>query len=335
MSEHILANIDFATNDAAQNLPNKLSLQLSALAFSIGTCDDTAIINYTPDDLFLKRVYKLNLPTQKFIIWDQIRQHTVINPWLKTTELFETCEKKQLILKHPLCANEAELGSKAYAYKLCPPPFDSTLVSSREEAFEFLKTRSGKYVIKTSQGQSGRGHFFIETSSYLKIDELPIIDYKNARIEIWKERVLDFSSQWLFDKKLSLLGLCEILNNSKGGYKGSIFPLEHKEFSFFFKHHISIVTPLLQKIFDEGFRGHLGVDAFIYKNKSTFELCPLIEINPRKTMGYVALNLAKHLNSACMIQVASETAENSILPNKIILPDKTLILKSNLNLTRL
>jgi predicted ATP-grasp superfamily ATP-dependent carboligase len=51
-----------------------------------------------------------------------------------------------------------------------------------------------------------------------------------------------------------------------------------------------------------GFRGNVGIDSMIYDGK----LHPIVEINLRKTMGWVALKLGK--------SVAYETGTEGLLP---------------------
>jgi hypothetical protein len=52
-----------------------------------------------------------------------------------------------------------------------------------------------------------------------------------------------------------------------------------------------------------GFRGNLGIDAMIYDQK----LHPIVEINLRKTMGWLALILGKNLSY--------EQGNEGVLPN--------------------
>ena len=48
-----------------------------------------------------------------------------------------------------------------------------------------------------------------------------------------------------------------------------------------------------------GFTGYFGVDAFVFKNaQGELKIKPLVELNPRMTMGHIALGLKKHLAPA-------------------------------------
>ncbi len=47
-----------------------------------------------------------------------------------------------------------------------------------------------------------------------------------------------------------------------------------------------------------GYRGPVGVDAMVYRDRDRLRLKPIVEINPRTTMGRVALKLQQAVNSA-------------------------------------
>ena len=47
-----------------------------------------------------------------------------------------------------------------------------------------------------------------------------------------------------------------------------------------------------------GYQGPVGVDAIVYRDRDRLRLKPIVEINPRTTMGRVALKLQQTVNSA-------------------------------------
>ncbi|NRA89875.1 MAG: hypothetical protein HRU43_01915, partial [Simkaniaceae bacterium] len=71
----------------------------------------------------------------------------------------------------------------------------------------------------------------------------------------------------------------------------------------FLKEHLDAAQVPIQKLFEMGYRGNLGIDAMVYNQK----LHPIVEINLRKTMGWLALKLGKSL--------AYEEREDGLLPN--------------------
>lgn len=332
MAEHILANIDFSTDQSDELIQKKLALQLSALAFYTGSKEDVAVLPYKLDPVYLETLNAIQAPIGNYILWNDLYENAVINPWCKTQKLLQECKIKKVNIKYPLSEIELKAGSKAFAFSISPPPFISTLVDTKQTAVEFLQSQQGLFVIKSPDQQSGMGHYFIQAHPNLTPSCLPDIIYKNVRLEKWVTRLLDFSSQWLLNQHVNLLGLCEIINNDKGGYKGSKYPLVKPEYDCFFKEHIKYITPIIHALHAEGYRGNLGVDAFIFEENNEIKLCPLIEINPRKTMGFVALNLAIHLQKPCHIEKTFHKHGQLLLPQKIEHENKTFSFKSNLEL---
>lgn len=302
MSNYHIANIEF----------NKKSVHLSALSFALSGCLDTAVLCFKPSLSYLKQVEALKLPTQTFVLMDQVPQGALIDPWALTTSIHQYAQVHKLRLKYPFHPLHESLDSKAHAFCVYRPLFESLLIQSQDEALAYLKGQQGRYVLKTDLGQSGKGHFFVDAATA----QLPSITFKNIRLERWVERVFDFSSQWLLDDKLNFMGLCELVNNRKGGYLSSRFPIQTTPFQELLDEHLAVVTPILQTFFDQGYRGHLGVDAFIYKDQG-LKLCALIEINPRKTMGYLALHLARHFQKPCEITLGPYDPKISLLPSSI------------------
>lgn len=330
MAEHILANIDFSSDALSIGLQKKLSLQLSALSFYLGSQADKAILQFKPDANFLKQLHALKAPISSYVSWEDLQEKAIINPWAKTEKLFLDCNLRNFHLKYPLSQIETKSASKAFAFELLPPPFLSCLVQSKEEALNFLKLHDCLFVMKSALDQSGLGHHFIKAHHELTLACMPDISYQNIRVEKWVKRVLDFSSQWLICDSVNLLGLCEIFNNEKGGYRGSKFPLEYPAYEEFFKEHIAKVRPILEILQSQGFRGHIGVDAFIFQENMQILLCPMIEMNPRKTMGYLALHLALHFKKSCFIEITNKQSPHLLLPQVIHTKNATLQYKTNI-----
>lgn len=326
MPQHILANIMFDQKNIPQKLAHKFNLQLSALAFCLGDSDDYAVLDFIPSQDYLKRLQALNLPTLKSILKKELPLSTRIDPWILSKQLpYE--------LKYPYHPLIETLACKAQASKIYQPIFDFKLVHCTDDVLHFLQGKQGLYVLKLPDGQSGMGHIFFDAQDSDLIKKISGLDIKNSRLEKWMPRLVDFSSQWLLDQSVELLGICEIINNNYGCYQGSIYPFSRPEYQPFIQEHIVFMKPYLEKFFKQGLRGHIGVDAFIYKDQEIAKLCPMIEINPRKTMGLVALKLSEHFQKPCKLEIANQVGERSLLPSVIQHQGQTVSYQKNINLT--
>jgi hypothetical protein len=70
------------------------------------------------------------------------------------------------------------------------------------------------------------------------------------------------------------------------------FPLTFRGCFPFLQDHCKKAIPLLGKIAEVGYFGHVGIDAMLYtlpEDPHTLHLHPVVEINARKTMGWAAL----------------------------------------------
>jgi hypothetical protein len=132
-------------------------------------------------------------------------------------------------------------------------------------------------------------------------------------IEPWLERVIDFSIQLEMEPGgINLVGYSGLLNDWKGqyegnwagpGFKGRIdvnfptwFPrvrdISRRVLNFYGK----ICERLEKELRPAAYFGPIGIDAFIYRaNTGECRLKPIVEINPRYTMGRLVLELMHHV----------------------------------------
>jgi hypothetical protein len=132
-------------------------------------------------------------------------------------------------------------------------------------------------------------------------------------IEPWLERELDFSLQLEMGPcSLKLCGYTGLINDRKGQFQANCAATHYDR-------HIPAnvvasfrpgagLTSSLQRLYDDilslleaelqraGFVGPVGIDAFVYRTPSGgCRLKPIVEINPRYTMGRWTLELMKHV----------------------------------------
>ncbi|HLH54204.1 MAG TPA: DUF455 family protein [Verrucomicrobiae bacterium] len=132
-------------------------------------------------------------------------------------------------------------------------------------------------------------------------------------VEPWLQRVLDFSVQLEMDAEgLKLVGYTGLFNDWKGQFRGNsaepgwrnrvsvglqrFFPdspgIALKVHQLYSKIRL-LLEPELEKA---GYRGPIGIDAFVYRTaKGQNRLKPIVEINPRYTMGRLTLELMRNV----------------------------------------
>ena len=151
-------------------------------------------------------------------------------------------------------------------------------------------------------------------------------------VEPWLERLVDFSVQLeMTGGGLKVCGYTELLNDAKGQYQGNIAePHYHTRIPAtavapfgkagnvsgrilaFYAELFEVLENELRRV---DFSGPLGIDAFVYRDASgAARLKPIVEINPRYTMGRVAVELMRQVcqgSSGCfrLVNRASLQAE--------------------------
>lgn len=136
-------------------------------------------------------------------------------------------------------------------------------------------------------------------------------DGREVVIEPWLERELDFSIQLEMEPRhLKLFGYTGLLNDRKGQFRANWAAGNHgrrvpAEVTALLN-HVPDIARRLQSLYAEmfaqleselreiGFIGPVGIDAFVYRTaEGSCRLKPMVEINPRYTMGRLTLELMK------------------------------------------
>ncbi|MDQ8179544.1 DUF455 family protein [Pelagicoccus sp. SDUM812005] len=130
-------------------------------------------------------------------------------------------------------------------------------------------------------------------------------------VEPWLDRVYDFSIQLeMREEGLRVLGYTRLLNNARGQFRGIVtngfcqgldpelvkFIMQRVEGRPRLYHwYEETLLPALEKsLLEIGFQGPMGIDAFIFRDGAgRLLLKPVVEFNPRYTMGRVALELGQ------------------------------------------
>lgn len=132
-------------------------------------------------------------------------------------------------------------------------------------------------------------------------------------VEPWLDRVMDFSVQLeMTDNGLKVCGYTGLLNDSRGQFQGNwaeprfdkvlpaavfaalqVTPRAGNEIQIFYN---TLFSALEKELLAKCFIGPLGIDCFVYRDAGgCLQLKPVVEINPRYTMGRVTVELMKRV----------------------------------------
>jgi len=311
------------STDLLQHLSaHPMYLQLQFLPFLYGNPEDLVFTTVQPELGYFERLKKLGFTPPQF--HNTLPPSAHIEAWGNSHSVGTWAKIHALSIDTPSWDVVKTVNSKAFSFTHSPKLPGAKLLTNWEELKAWSNQLHGPKILKTCFGVSGRGHFHLETLDAPSLKPFvqrqwdlgyPLI------AEPWVHRKCDFSTQWTISKKgnIEYLGctLCE--NTVKGRYRGTIVgnPKELlNNYATLLDTHIHEAKRLLKFMQALGFFGHVGFDAMIYNENL---LHPIVEINARKTMGWVALMLYRAFkNHPIRISLQDrKQANNSLLPKHI------------------
>ncbi|MBS0648027.1 MAG: hypothetical protein JSS10_02240 [Verrucomicrobia bacterium] len=328
-----IANTNFESELSASNpstvaalaQAHPIFMQLQFLPLLYGEPDDGLAVTHAPSPTFKTPRWHLleerNFPYERIESWGA---SPAIAAWAQTKKISYSMPDWDVV---------QTVNSKAFSFAASPKLPGAELIYSMDELITWERKTKGPKVLKTCFGVSGKGHLFLPSDHGKNFAEKEFSAGRPLIAEPWVERRLDFSTQWKIhpDQKIEYIGATICISDQRGRYsanKVGNLPFLFGSYFPFLEQHQETVFPILQKMAAMGYFGNVGIDAMIWGND---KLQPVVEINARKTMGWVALQFAKVHFPKQTISLSYLT--NSNLPN--LLPD-TLVQKngSAIHLTR-
>jgi len=181
-------------------------------------------------------------------------------------------------------------------------------LSDTAEIEEYIINSGEQQVVKSPYSSSGRGLIWLPPEK-LAQSERQILSgmlkrQKEVSVEPALDKRLDFSMHFEIqsEKEVRFIGYSLFQTNDKGAYEKSILinqeELEAKITAFIDKGLLlSVKSKLLtfiQQKYSPDYKGNIGVDMLIYQSDNQYHLNPCVEINMRKSMGYLAIQLFKN-----------------------------------------
>ncbi|MBM3198622.1 MAG: hypothetical protein FJZ58_05140 [Chlamydiae bacterium] len=285
---------------------------------------ETPLLAIRPNSQYYLHLQKQGLHPPPYALLEGEFPSSSLSSWGASAHLYAWAQEKNISYEIPSLDIVRMIHSKTFVCKHTQRLPGSRILSCIEELQDLWRTKQELFVLKTPLSSSGRGHLFMKKQEHLFQAQALLQKEGSLIAEPWMQRILDFSTQWWIPKQgtPTYLGATLCYNTERGMYKGSFAGEESFLFGPYLSHleehlrHAQLLVNLVQNL---GFFGHLGLDAFIYICPQTrmHILQPIVEINARKTMGLVALQLYRRYanNSPCLsIQYHLHKEEQGLLP---------------------
>ena len=304
-------------------------LQLQFLPLLYAKENESAIVTHLPPKEFIS-------PIQLHLFQETSFQNFQLETWGWSKNSKKWAHERDMIYNPPSMAVVREVASKVFSFTNTPSLMGSAIFHHLGEVKKWIKEGPYPKIIKSCFGLAGRERFILKSEKdyfYFEKKIQKTFEEGHPLIgERWVQRCVDFSTQWEITKnqQIVFLGATLMENDKLGKYRRTIAgDIEELFGPFypFFEEHLEKVKSPLALIAKKGFYGVLGLDAMIYQHplKKENRLHPIVEINPRKTMGWLALQLFKkeegHLRALSYVQ----TEEKGLLPQKLILSKDNII----------
>jgi len=211
-----------------------------------------------------------------------------------------------------------DLGSRFTAQKCLkfltenlPEIKQSTLpyfVKTLDEIEEILRNSTEKMLAKSPFSSSGRGLIWLPPTGNIARSERQILSgilQKQPAVSIEKalNKILDFSMHFeIKNADIQFVGYSVFQTNAKGAYEKSLLASQNfleKEITKYINLSLLekvkfLLTFFLKQHYLPVYEGCIGIDMLIYKENGKYFLHPCVEINMRKSMGYLAIMLHRN-----------------------------------------
>ncbi len=174
-------------------------------------------------------------------------------------------------------------------------------------------------IVKAIYGSSGRGQIHCR-GGQLRVEQCGRLEnilrqQGQVVVEPWLDKVVDLSLHFDVGTEgtVTVAGWTRFLTDGRGQYLGSFVGsltagLDEEVKRFLYgdgrdarrlpKLGEQLAEWLAEPLRAAGYQGPVGVDAMMYRDCDRLRLKPIVEVNPRTTMGRVALKLQQAVNSA-------------------------------------
>ena len=327
-AEESLVSSGAASTRAARQMECDLALLPAYLARH----EDVVIVPEMPPTAFLTQLLDAGIELPEIVSADRVpeigeRKLHELRPWARTPDAQPMIDKlgrdcpqarRELFSKALHAGFLRSLLESASNPMLCPPECVGETVCSTGAVETWMESSSfPECVVKAPFSTAGRDRVICRVAegvpAGLQARIGDMIDRQGELvIEPWLQRLVDFSVHYdMADGELRRRGLVVVENTDRGQFRRATVAdrftdfLEEEVRPLLFEgasrrgHLIDFLEDVLEPglaslLGKHHYTGPVGLDAFLYQDREgAVRWKPVVEINPRYTMGRVALELAR------------------------------------------
>jgi uncharacterized ferritin-like protein (DUF455 family) len=311
---------------------------------------DILLVRAPPDLQHLRLLQRVGITIPQFVEWDGqswpsslgTRKIKEFLPWGWDPKIHQICPSNLSQWK----GNWGHLFSKAWStellktwtlshpYSWCTTQDELGVVCESVEEVERAvdKSQHRHMVLKAEYGTAGRDSIRVREGQ-IDVSQLKWIHRKLKHqkiiVEPWLDRELDMSLQIHVstDGGVEILGWNRFFTTANGQYLGHWLGAFHRNLTEPLRRWLYApsrpkgLVPILDEICrfvgealsKEGYSGPAGIDMLLSRCQETWRLRPIVEINPRQTMGQIALAAGRYVrNNDAVFMLVSNSEFNQL-----------------------
>lgn len=308
----------------AGRVPEGLIADLAPLLMFVARPDDAVLLPRAPRTAFLAKLARAGFELAEPIVGtSEADAHRALAnrppagfaPWANTTR------------------TPAALFDKSWAARFAGRPSERFVARSPADAEaavrELLGSGHAEVVLKAGLSAAGRHRTWVRSppavgdlAGFFAAENVVVV------IEPWRERLLDLGVLIDTRREAPVIETLRFFTDGRGQYKGHLLGPRFSGVSkalrdFLFRpsddHPDGAFHALEERALEvaraleaEGYQGPASIDAMVYRAEGRLVLEPVVEVNPRHTMGFIARALSKHLaprHSALWLHLSKRDAK--------------------------
>ena len=223
------------------------------------------------------------------------------------------------------------------------PCFVSNIAEVEQQTIE----SKDRLLIKSPYSSSGRGLIWLPPEKLAQSERQILSGMLKKQQQVSIEKVLDkrldFSMHFenTADGKTRFIGYSIFQTNVKGAYENSWIACQErlkKEITSKISEELLLqtrltLTGIIQEMYAPSYTGKIGIDMMIYQFGDSLRLHPCVEVNMRKSMGYLAIRFAeKYLHNDSQGEFFIDynpDPQNTVQTHKLLQSQYPLMIEKN------
>jgi hypothetical protein len=315
MSRFFVGNFSFeqggATNGTVPRQIVRFEAEIACLWMAMAVPGDVIFSEFSFDDKYWETLERLGIPRIATVKRSEVRSlaGAEIVPWGWTPGIRRLAQQSLLTSHSPDQETVWRVNSRKFQVELCSDlnlllPGEHVIDSwaSLESCLNTVGDESG-WILKPNFGQAGRGHLRGQGKRLSQQQQSAIRNLLARQSLITFEPaltpILELGGQWEIPSTGTpeLLGLSQLLTDSRGAYRGS----GTKDVEIAPEARDTIVRAQLQaalRLQQAGYFGPAGIDAMIHRIGEQVAVRPIQDINARFTMGRIGLEWGLRMHAS-------------------------------------